>query len=95
MGTRRLPVPITFFVVVSATIFLIIFFGAWAASADTGDGDRTLSFGFADSVTSLEATALNSSGSTESGAESADVGGDDDGGDSWWQKAFIKACPLH
>lgn len=94
MSARRLPVPITFFVVVLATIFLIIFFGAWAASADTGDRDRTLSFGFANSGTSLDAN-LKSSEPAVSGAESADEGSEGDADNAWWQKAFLKACPLH
>ena len=95
MTTRRLPVPVTFLVVVSATIFLIIFFGAWTASADTGDQDRTLSFGFANSGTSLDATTLNSSESAISGAEGAEDGGEGDADLSLWKKAFLKACPLH
>ena len=95
MTARRLPVPITFLVVVIVTIFLIIFFGAWAASADTGDQGRKLSFGFANSGTSLDATTLNSSESAENGAVSADDGGEVDTDLDWWQTAFLKACPLH
>ena len=95
MGTRRLPVPITFLVVVLATILLVIFFGAWAASADSGDRDRTLTFGFASSGTDLNATALNSSDAAVSGAESATGGSEEDADKGWWQSAFLKACPLH
>ena len=88
MSAKRLPVPITFLVVVAATIFLIIFFGAWAASADTGDRDAgALTFGFASNDPSLDPTALNSS--VVDGDE-----GDADNGD-WWKTAFLKACPLH
>ncbi len=90
MTTKRLPVPATFIVVVSAVIFLIIFFGAWAASADSSGGERKLSFGFAGSAAETSATTINSSeaNSRESLDQSA-------GGDSWWGNAFLKACPFH
>ena len=85
----------TFIVVVSATIFLIIFFGAWAASASAGDRDRTLTFGFASNTTNLDATAPKSSQGLSDGGGTPDDGSGQDEGDSWWQKVFIKACPLH
>ena len=91
MTARRLPVPATFLVVVSVVIFLIIFFGAWAVSANDGGGARTLAFGFASS-SSLNATALNSSGQTGLVEQGGDAGSE---GDGWWQTAFLKACPFH
>ena len=95
MTSRRLPIPITFLVVVVATVFLVIFFGAWAASADGSDRGRTLTFGFANSGTNLDTTSLNSSQLASDGTANLEDGTNEDGGDSWWQKAFIKACPLH
>ncbi len=95
MRIRRLPVPIAFFVVVAATVFLVIFFGAWAASsAKAGSQDRTLSFGFVNSGANLDASTLDSA---QSAALAADDAGEDggDGDESWWQTAFIKVCPLH
>ena len=78
----------TFFVVISAVIFLIIFFGAWAVSADAGERGRSLSFGFVSGATATNATAINPSqaGLGESG---------DKASDSWWGGAFLKACPFH
>ena len=73
-----------FLVVVTAVIFLIIFFGAWAVSADGSERDRSLSFGFG-GVTTPSAEALNSS----------DARGTEDDSDSWWEGAFLKACPFH
>jgi hypothetical protein len=88
---RRLPVPIAFFVVVAATVFLVIFFGAWAASsAKAGSQDRTLSFGFVNSGANLDASAQSAALAAEGAGED---GGDVD--ESWWQTAFIKVCPLH
>ncbi len=86
MTARRLPVPVTFFVVVSAVIFLIIFFGAWAVSADPGGKDRKLTFGFAGTSATTSA-AVGSSGEGSLGQEGAE--------DSWWGGAFLKACPFH
>ena len=84
MISRRLPIPITFLVVMSAVIFLIIFFGAWAVSADVGDRDRALSFGFG-GIGAPSTQALNS----------ADASASENDSDSWWENAFLKACPFH
>jgi len=77
-------------VVISAVIFLIIFFGAWAVSADAGDRSRALSFGFVSGSTATNATAINSS---QAGLGQSDTG--DNAIDSWWGGAFLKACPFH
>ena len=95
MTSRRFPVPLTFIVVVAATIFLIVFFGAWAVSADASDREKVLSFGFVAGSDSLNANTpssdqlnrLESSGLEESNIDNAD--------DSWWGQAFLKACPFH
>jgi hypothetical protein len=90
-GIKRFPVPATFLAVVTATVLLIIFFGAWAVSADVEGQDRELSFGFANGGASTDASALstaqNSPTPGEAGAGST--------GDTWWGKAFLTACPLH
>ena len=95
MSARHLPFPLTFLVAVSATIFLVIFFGAWAVSVDAGDRGNALTFGFANSGTSVDGRVINSSqlaGSTASAQGKIDGEGS---ADSWWGKAFLKACPLH
>ena len=86
MTARRFPIPITFLVVISAVIFLIIFFGAWAVSADADGKGRALSFGFVSGATATNATALNS-------AQVGDPG--ENASDSWWGGAFLKACSFH
>ena len=83
LTVRRLPIPMSFIVVVASVILLIIFFGAWAVSADASEGGRSLSFGFVSGNTT-SATALNSADGDHSNAE-----------DSWWGDAFLKACPFH
>ncbi len=90
-GLKRIPVPATFLVVVAATVFLIIFFGAWAVSADGQGPDRGLSFGFSNRGAGAGAGALNTAQNSATPAES----GGGRSGDPWWGKAFLTACPLH
>jgi hypothetical protein len=75
-----MPAPFVFLVVVTATVVLIIFFGAWAVSAES-EG-RSLNFG-------LTGTTLEDFGVAPIGETSEGVA------DSWWGKGFLKACPLH
>ena len=90
-----MPAPFVFLVVVTATVVLIIFFGAWAVSAES-EG-RSLNFG-------LTGTTLEDSdvAGTEGGEQArsafgvAPIGETSEGAaDSWWGKGFLKACPLH
>ncbi|HJN87800.1 MAG: hypothetical protein QF714_05685 [Dehalococcoidia bacterium] len=90
-GVKRFPIPATFLVVAAATVFLIIFFGAWAVSADVDEQDRKLSFGFANRGASTDASPLDSAQSSPTPVEA----GEDSTGDTWWGKAFLTACPLH
>jgi hypothetical protein len=78
-----------------AVIFLIVFFGAWAVSADGTDREEKLSFGFVGGGSSL--TPNTPSTSQLSGLEALAVEEGDVGvaGDSWWGKSFLKACPFH
>jgi hypothetical protein len=84
-------VPATFLVVVAATVFLIIFFGAWAVSADVEEHDRKLAFGFANRGASADASTLNDAPNGPASGKA----GEDTAGDTWWGKAFLTACPLH
>jgi hypothetical protein len=90
-----MPAPFVFVVVLLATVVLIIFFGAWAVSANA-EG-RELTFG-------LAGTTLEDSGTTDSRGGSqaqaafgvAPIGESPEGpADQWWGKGFLKACPLH
>ena len=82
MTAGRIPVPLPFILVVSAVIFLLIFFGAWAVSANSANQERSLSLEFAGGA-GPEAAAT-ASGEGAAGA-----------GDAWWEKTLLKACPLH
>jgi hypothetical protein len=85
-----LPVPFIFVGVVAVVIALIIFFGAWAVSADVGN-QRTLAFG-------LPGTTISGSNVQENNDGPFQVARLDDAGqasDTWWGHAFLSACPLH
>lgn len=80
-----------FSLVLVFVLALIIFFGAWAVSADVGN-QRTLAFG----IPGTTATLSGSTVTADSGALQADqIGGPDNAGDTWWGNAFLSACPLH
>ena len=90
-----MPAPFVFGVVVTLTVVLIIFFGAWAVSAS--EEGRELNFGFAG--TTLEESSSNA---TEGGQQSqaafgaAPIGETAAGAsETWWGQGFLKACPLH
>lgn len=84
-------IPVSFLIVVLATILLTIFFGAWAVSADASAQGRDFSFGLGAASPSL--SGLNDDGSPGSsvpaGQEDADLA------DEWWGQALLKACPFH
>ena len=89
---RRMPVPALAMLVSAVTIALLIFFGAWAVSADVQDRD----FSFAYPVTGTTYPA-----NTSDNFQAANQGGsalqtsDPTFADTWWGKGLIKACPLH
>ncbi len=90
--SRRIPVPFIFSLVVAAVIALIIFFGAWAVSADV-EGQRTLAFGLPGTTPSLSGDNLQAENSGP--YQVARLGGQEAARDTWWGGAFLRACPLH
>lgn len=92
IGSKRIPVPLTFFAVLALVLALIVFFGAWAVSADVGN-QRTLAFGLPGTTASISGENVQ-----ENDAGPYQIARlDDDGaaGDTWWGQAFLRACPLH
>ena len=84
INVRRLPVPAVLIVVVSAVIFLFIFFGAWAVSADASSTGRGFSLGYG----AIGTTSASNSAQTLNGDRT-------DASDSWWGNGLLKACPFH
>lgn len=94
-ASRKIPVRVTFLVVLGVVIALIIFFGAWAVSVDVGN-QRTLAFGLPGTTPSLGGSNIRG-GNPEGSAGPYQVARLDDNvaGGTWWGQAFLKACPLH
>jgi hypothetical protein len=90
--SRRIPVPLTFIAVLAVVLALIIFFGAWAVSADVGN-QRTMAFGLPGASPTISGGNVqdNNAGPYQI-ARLDDQGA---AGDTWWGKAFLRACPLH
>ena len=78
--------------VIALTLALIIFFGAWAVSADVQD-QRTLAFGLPGTTPTLSGRDQNSADGTYQVAKIGETR--DSLSETWWGGAFLKACPLH
>ena len=70
---------------------LIIFFGAWAVSADVSG--RSLAFGLPGTVPTLDGGNLRNENSGP--YQVARLDGHEAARDTWWGSAFLRACPLH
>jgi hypothetical protein len=76
-------------------LVLLIFFGAWAVSADV-DNQRSLAFGLPGTTPSLTGQNLAEQGPYQvARLGDSDIDSASAAGDSWWGKALLKACPLH
>ena len=90
---RRTPVPVSFAIVVVGLIALIIFFGAWAVSADAADHDRELSFALGNTGASFGVNPVPSEIEVLGTAEA--TAADGSFADTWWGSTLLIACPLH
>ena len=89
MDLRVKGMPITFVVILMMTVMLTIFFGAWAASADSQAQERSFSFAIGASEPASGGAGPSQGGSLDGAATSETAE------ESWWGSAFLKACPLH
>ena len=87
-----MPVPLMFFAVLAVVLALIIFFGAWAVSVDASN-QRTLAFGLPGTTPTLSGGNLREENSGP--YQVARLASAVENSDTWWGKAFLKACPLH
>jgi len=79
-------------VVIGLTLVLLIFFGAWAVSADV-DNQRSLAFALPGTTPTLTGQNLAEGDGPYKAALTGETASAS--GDSWWGKALLKACPLH
>ena len=89
---NRLPLPVSFMIVLSMLIALFIFFGAWAVTVDAANHDRELSFAIGNNV-SLGVNPLPVLQNIQSA--SAQVEESQSAADTWWGSSLLLACPLH
>lgn len=89
---KAIPLPISFLLVLAMTIALMIFFGAWAVSADVTERDRVFAFAVPGGTSSLIADA-DSTGQLALG-DSRTIEGNHAAG-TWWGNGLLRACPLH
>ena len=89
---KRIPVPVSFMIVMMAVIELFIFFGAWAVSVDAANHEREFSIAIGNSA-SLGVNPLPSQANAQT---STDAGqGVESAAESWWGSSLLLACPLH
>ncbi len=92
IASRRMPVPFLFLAVLALVLALIIFFGAWAVSADVGN-QRTLAFGLPGTTPTISGGNLHENNTGP--YQIARLDNQSAAGDTWWGQAFLRACPLH
>ncbi len=76
------------------TIALMIFFGAWAVSADVTERDRVFAFAVPGGTAALTSNT-NATGPLALGESSAIEGGRTAASETWWGNGLLRACPLH
>ena len=91
---KAIPLPVSFILVLCLTIALMIFFGAWAVSADVGERDRVFAFAVPGGTAALTSNA-KATGPLALGESSAVEGGHTAASETWWGNGLLRACPLH
>ena len=95
--TFRLPAPVTFILVMATVVALVIFFGAWAVSADSKQLGRTLSIGLSASPDQVGGFGKAPSDGFVATAENDPFRRAWDGGaggekeQAWWEKGLLNA----
>ena len=89
---NRVPLPVSFMVVMTMLVALFVFFGAWAVTVDAANNGRELSFEIGNSV-SLGVNPLPAQPNAQ--ALDTDGEGGQSAADTWWGSSLLLACPLH
>jgi hypothetical protein len=89
---KAVPLPISFILVLAMTVALMIFFGAWAVSADVDERDRVFAFAVPGGTAALASNA-GSTGQLALGGSGTAEG--NYAADTWWGNGLLRACPLH
>ena len=89
---NRVPLPVSFMIVLAMLVALFVFFGAWAVTVDAASHDRELSFAIGNNV-SLGVNPLPVQPSANVAVASSEGG--QSAADTWWGSSLLLACPLH
>ena len=91
---KAIPLPVSFILVLFLTIALMIFFGAWAVSADVSERDRVFAFAVPGGTAAMTSNA-NATGPLALGESSAIEDGRTAASETGWGNGLRRACPLH
>ena len=89
---NKLPLPVSFMIVLSMLVALFIFFGAWAVTVDAANHDRELSFAIGSNV-SLGVNPLPAKRNPRVAPTRPQT--NQSAADTWWGSSLLLACPLH
>ena len=92
LNLKKVPLPVSFMVVMTMLIGLFVFFGAWAVTVDAANHDRQLSFAIGSNL-SLGVNPLPVPPNNQSTI--AQVEESRSAADTWWGSSLLFACPLH
>ena len=93
-SSKRIKIPLLFTTILAVVAMVVIFFGAWAVSADTGNskmyvavvrGEASILF---DDFAYIEPELIETLPENNLARNNAR-------GDTWWGEFLILACPLH
>ena len=91
LNLKKVPLPVSFMVVMTMLIGLFVFFGAWAVTVDAANHDRQLSFAIGNNL-SLGVNPLPVPSDQRAIAQ---VEESQSAADTWWGSSLLFACPLH
>lgn len=91
LNLKKVPLPVSFMVVMTMLIGLFVFFGAWAVTVDAANHDRQLSFAIGNNLSlGVNPLPVPSDQSTIAQVEESQSAAD-----TWWGSSLLFACPLH
>jgi hypothetical protein len=89
---KAIPLPVSFLLVLAMTIALMIFFGAWAVSADVAERERVFAFAVPGATSTLISDARATGPLALGESRTAEA---NHAADTWWGNGLLRACPLH
>jgi hypothetical protein len=92
---KKMPVPITFAIVIFGIFALFIFFGAWAVSVDAAEKEQSLTAAIVNSTLGYSAVTAADANQTTLAPHLASLTDNTSAADTWWGQSLITVCPLH